>query len=732
MARDGRAAPDETPWKPPGRPSSLRDRRGAHAASSARPPALPPETPLIAGPTQTSRPLRRAPSWAAAVVLAAAACGGEPAPADDEPAANARPVAHQEAPSTLPSRDVRDPPTARWPMVENLRADAKAERHPADGGGRAWIDVPEGESADAVARRSGRWTIVYEAGPEGVAAGGSIHLLVSPYWGWSEPWVDPDGEAPPRYRDETPGLCEVSTDVEGVELEAFAGRGEPRLFVAVGGRGLREGERVRIVYGAGAAGARADRYAERDAVFWIGVDGDGDGVHGLVPDPPRVDVAPGPAAQLVATLPSCVSPGEPAELVVAVLDGLGSTGVPFAGDVALGGSAEALGLPAAVTFDGTEEGRKRVSFTPSEEGVFRITAEGEEPLLALSNPVVVQAGVEPILWADLHGHSGLSDGTGTPEDYFAYARDVAALDVVALTDHDHWGFQFLDAHPRLWERIRDAVRAHHEPGRFVALLGYEWTSWIHGHRHVLDFDADEELPLLSSLDEEYETPRQLWDALAGQPALTFAHHSAGGPIATNWSFRPDPEIEPVTEVVSVHGSSEARDSPLLIYSPVPGNFVRDVLDAGLRFGFVGSGDSHDGHPGMAHLAGASGGVAAVLTGDRTRQGVLTALRQRRVYATSGARMILRCTIAGARMGETLAAPEEEAVLTLIVHGTAPIERADIVRSGAVIDRIDLSDEPSFDLWQSWRLSELGPEEYVYVRVVQTDGHVGWTSPFYFE
>jgi len=33
----------------------------------------------------------------------------------------------------------------------------------------------------------------------------------------------------------------------------------------------------------------------------------------------------------------------------------------------------------------------------------------------------------------------LSDGTGTPEDYFAYARDVAALDVIALTDHDHWG-----------------------------------------------------------------------------------------------------------------------------------------------------------------------------------------------------------------------------------------------------------------------------------------------------
>ena len=32
-----------------------------------------------------------------------------------------------------------------------------------------------------------------------------------------------------------------------------------------------------------------------------------------------------------------------------------------------------------------------------------------------------------ILWGDLHGHSNFSDGTGLPEDYFVYARDVAAL-----------------------------------------------------------------------------------------------------------------------------------------------------------------------------------------------------------------------------------------------------------------------------------------------------------------
>ena len=45
--------------------------------------------------------------------------------------------------------------------------------------------------------------------------------------------------------------------------------------------------------------------------------------------------------------------------------------------------------------------------------------------------------------------------------------------------------------------------------------------------------------------------------LFGQSAawvLPWLAHSAGGPIATDWTFPPDPVLEPVTEVVSVHGS----------------------------------------------------------------------------------------------------------------------------------------------------------------------------------
>ena len=93
--------------------------------------------------------------------------------------------------------------------------------------------------------------------------------------------------------------------------------------------------------------------------------------------------------------------------------------------------------------------------------------------------------------------------------------------------------------------IEEAARDSNEPGKFVALLGYEWTNWLQGHRHVLFFESA--ASILSSLDPRYENPDLLWKALEGRSVLTIAHHSAGGPVSTNWDFVPPEELEPVTE-----------------------------------------------------------------------------------------------------------------------------------------------------------------------------------------
>ncbi len=596
-----------------------------------------------------------------------------------------------------------------------LRSDLAAPRHPGDGAGRAWIEPPPEPLAAGTA---GSWRLHFEASALGIDEGGWLFFQVSPFWGWDTPQVfDP----------QRPGYCEVSTTQAGLELDPQtidAGL----LGIEIGAGKLQAGSRISIEYGAGPFGARSDRYAERESPFYFAVDADGDGVRGLLEDQPRVDVLPGPPAQVRLVVES-TPPSDRFWANVAVLDALGNGGVAAAGAFLLERHQPGASFSnpvATVVLESDDVGTRRVELARPSEWVNRYRIIGPAGRTSISNPLVRDDGPR-ILWADLHGHSQFSDGTGTPEDYFGYARDVAALDVAALTDHDHWGMEPLSEHPDLWDRIQDATERFHAPRSFVTVLGYEWTSWIHGHRHVLYFEGEGEV--YSSIDPAYESPSLLWEALRGRPALTFAHHSAGGPIATDWSIAPDPELEPVTEIVSVHGSSEAADSPLPIYSPVRGNWVRDSLDYGYRLGFVGSGDTHDGHPGLAHLAGGSGGLAAILSEELTREAVLEALRSRRVYATNGPRIVVRANLDGAAMGARVA-PSRRSRLSFSIAAEGPIERVDLVRSGEV-EALPLPGVPgAWQLRSEHTLRALKAGEYVYLRVVQQDGGAAWSSPFF--
>ena len=624
-------------------------------------------------------------------------------------------------------------PNAKLDIVEMLRADRTAVRSAADQGGRAWLE------GDATARVStpGNWRIVYEVGPLGIAPGGAVYLQVSAFWGWDSPQsADPEG----------PGYTRVEVSREGVATGRAGESLAPGLMVVALPEGLSPGDVVTFDYGAGPFGARADLYAESDSRFWIAVDGDGDGVRAVLPDSPGVRVLPGAAERVSVVVPSTARPGDRTRVTVALLDRTGNRATESTATVTLRSVPEGIALPSSLTLDEADRGARTLDVeAPRTTGTWRIaaTVELEEPAHALSNPLRVARDGPRILWADLHGHSALSDGTGEPEEWLAYARDVAGLDVVALTDHDHYGMLPIAQRSELWERLRRATEEANSPDRFVTILGFEWTNWQFGHRHVLYFDGEGEV--FDALAEDCDEPTELWARLRGREALTIAHHSAGEPVATDWSVMPDPVLEPVTEVTSVHGSSEAEDSPQRIRGFVPGNSVRDILDRGARLGLIGSGDSHDGHPGLPHLDPTygwrpdsrrgpqrmgTGGVAAIFAEQCTREAVLEALRERRVYATNGPRILLETELDGsAPMGSVLRGAREEALYCVEVEGTAALRELVLVRSGEVVRRVSGS---GTHVRAEFDLRALVPGEYLYVRVEQEDGGLAWSSPTWIE
>ena len=674
---------------------------------------------------------------AAALILMVVACGPGP---DEQPS------------GPWPDR------SPRHDVVEELRADLMRQRSTADGGGTATVEALRGP---AVAGSPGSWRIVYRAGPAGVAVGGTVHLQVSPFWGWSTPQTE---------RPQALGYTTIETAAPGVELSAET-LDQQLLAIAIGGRPLAAGEEIVVTYGAGPAGALADRYAERESRFWVAVDGDGDGVRELIAESPAVDVMPGPPARLLLHLPSTARPGDRVTLTAALVDAVGNGWPAAAGTLELrlpagvdlvdSSADSAVGVERVVSLALAVEDRGRLvvplRLSGEAGGVMRVRGRVEGVAVgsgfeAESNPLVVAPAGRRILWADLQNHSGLSDGSATPDDLLRYAREVAALDAAAVTDHDHWGMRFMDGEPSIWRRTLDAADARNEPGRFVALAGYEWTNWVEGHRHVVFFEPTTEAVaglLLSAIDERYDEPQELWAGLEDVRALTFAHHSAGAPIATDWSSAPPAGAEPVTEIVSVHGSSEAADSPgMVVRNALAGNFVRDALDRGYGLGFVGSSDGHDGHPGLAHLASPSGGVAAILSDEVTREGVYEALLARRTYATNGPRIVVRASYAGWPIGADI--PAEAAAAgavgpiagvpqaTLVVRAIAPgeIERIEVAsRQGATgagaLTGEALCAEGERECSLTVPLPGFQAGGYLYLRVVQEDGGAAWTSPFFF-
>lgn len=604
---------------------------------------------------------------------------------------------------TAPEVSQASVPRGRPDVADDMREDRDAARHPRDGAGRAWLsDGP----ATVAAGATGTWVVTFEVAPIGIAAGGSVVFQASPFWGWS----------PAQARDErAPGFTDVRC---GTLVDVHDAGG---LVVVRAVEAMPAGARCDFHYGAGAARARADTFAEDGAGFHVGVDGDGDGIRRVLAEPVVVETVAGPPAALLAHLPSTAEPGTVVTLRVAWVDERGNAPIVAHGPVELDLPEGLVGPTSMVLRDGIG----RTELRAVAPGVYRVRAMDGSGRVAQANPLVVRRGISAVRWADLHAHSHLSDGTGSPEALFAYARDVAALDVFALTDHDHWGLGFLDERPDRWERIVRAARSGAVPGAFVALPGFEYTHWIDGHRHMVWF-GDDVPPLASSMSPATERTEALWAALDGQPALVFPHHPAGGPVSLDWSRVGPLALEPVVEVASVHGQSESASSAGAIYDADPGAFVDRNLRVDRPWGFVGSGDGHDGHPGLTHLVGGRGGLTAVVGADLEADALRRALQARSCYATTGQRIFVSFDVGGLPMGAT-SAPLARAEASLRVVGTDVIERVDLVRRAGVV-----GSAPGGDLLlhARWALDGL-QDDYVYVRVRQADGAMAWTSPIWF-
>ncbi|MCI5211410.1 MAG: DUF3604 domain-containing protein, partial [Candidatus Electrothrix sp. ATG2] len=297
-----------------------------------------------------------------------------------------------------------------------------------------------------------------------------------------------------------------------------------------------------------------------------------------------------------------------------------------------------------------------------------------------------------IYFGDIHGHSTFSDGCGDPYDYYQNAINNE-LDFAALTDH---GEQLSYEE---WEAIKNLTATYNSPGNFVTFFGYEWTHSKYGHKVVLF----RRIPIgfyPSLLKSSGQTPKDLWSSLNRlgfyDKAITIPHHPAGGPVTTSWNYHDD-NYQPIVELVSKHGNSEFSVNDYTIpdserFEQIDYYFKNNGRDhsvkyahriLGYKLGVIGGTDTHDADPGSVYsdeicqsLHTYQGGLTAVLAEKLSKEHIWHALKARRVYATSGPKILLHFRIGESLMGETV---EVTGAPKLSIKAVAP--------AGYTIDKI---------------------------------------------
>ena len=299
-------------------------------------------------------------------------------------------------------------------------------------------------------------------------------------------------------------------------------------------------------------------------------------------------------------------------------------------------------------------------------GVYRLAIESlDGSITGTTNPILVSAEASRIFWGDTHGHSGFAEGIGTPDRFMTWARDDARLDFVTHSEHDVW----LDDHE--WSVLQDNVQRFSEEGRFLAYLGYEWTTGFRygGHHNVLFRTPGNRQRIATQF---YPVLSDLWAGLR-------AHHDPDDVVVIPHAHNPgharsnDPQLSPLVEIMSQHGTFEW--------------FGRLYLQKGHQIGFTAASDNHLSQPGYTAPKGSNlsqrGGLGAVMAPALTRDDVFDALKSLSAYATTGDRIILQTTLNGTPMGQRTAMTESR-ILEGRVIGTAPIERITVMKNDAVL------------------------------------------------
>jgi hypothetical protein len=340
-------------------------------------------------------------------------------------------------------------------------------------------------------------------------------------------------------------------------------------------------------------------------------------------------------------------------------------------------------------------------------------------------------------FGNLHSHTSYSDGDGTPDQAFAFARNTAPtpLDFLAVTEHNHSnaGLDSLGA----YHLAMAAADAANDDGNFVAISGQEWgIIETGGHANV--FESPKLFGWEPGFYDEFVAQGDytgLYTAYLANPPVSYppivewCHPSSGD--FNGYAVTPN-GLSVVHLMALISGPAFSTSTTESDVGSTTGNEIlfQDALRKGYRVSPTGDQDNH-------HVTwGASTQTRTVVQASGlTKSQILGALAIGRNYASQDHNSEVQFSADGHAMGSAWTSPGG---IRIAAHVNDPdpgeaITQIDLLRGITGVSNAVLvaSNVGSQDFaWREHTVFTPGTEAHYYLRIRMSTNATIWTGPVY--
>jgi len=530
-------------------------------------------------------------------------------------------------------------------------------------------------ASDITAGTTGSWKYVFKVGGQGIRKNGGLKLAFHHSSNWEAFQFD-DPEAG--------GFVSVTgPEYAGLEKKFTIHDACIYIHVIVSGEALKPDDEITIIIGdtsGGSKGSRAQTYTQDGFSFFTLVDPHGHGSFFQHPFPPTINIKSGKAKKIKVIAPSVVHVNENFDVKIRVEDSFNNVAVDYFSEFIIKINGKECENFQCKKIKENDALVKIKNVALDKTGVYVIEVIDKNNIVGKSNCIKCTSDKNEfkVFWGDIHCHLGYMDSVGTTDKFYDYAKNISFLDFVSHSEHmDSFSCKRQASNKFQWDIIRKETAKYNEPGKFVTLLGYEnseiWDANIYFPDDNISWHVD------SFAERLFDFAREN-NAIVVPHMTTYPQRRRG----YDWANYEE-DVIPVAEIYSTHGSSEFFGGEMPLGNCEPGGYIVEALNRGLKLGFIGSSDGHDCMPGNSSWGKYKNGLVAVYTKELTREAIFDAIKNRRCYATTNARILgyfnINENISGSEIDYKGDKPFN---IKVNFFGTGDIEIVQIVKNGKIL------------------------------------------------